>query len=192
MAKLHYTAITSLDGYIADADGDFDWGAPDDEVHAAVNDLERPIGTYLYGRRLYETMVYWETAPTDDGQPAVERDYTAIWQAAEKIVYSRTLHEVSSRRTRLERSFDVEAVRALKESATSDLSIGGATLAAEAITAGLVDDYHLFVNPVVVGGGTRASPAESGSTSSCSTSAASPAASCTCTTDRATRRAESA
>jgi dihydrofolate reductase len=155
MAKLIYSAITSLDGYTADANGNFDWAAPDDEVHAFVNDLERRVGTYLYGRRMYEVMVYWETALTDAAQPPVIRDYAAIWQAADKVVYSSTLKAVSSAGTRIERAFDPEAVRQLKAGAVSDISIGGPGLAAQAIKAGLVDEYHLFVTPVVVGGGTR-------------------------------------
>ena len=155
MAKLIYTAIASLDGYVADEDGRFDWAAPDEEVHAFVNDLERPIGTYLCGRRLYEVMVFWETV--DDDAP-VMRDYAQIWRAAEKIVYSRTLETVSSARTRLERDFDPDAVRELKAAAERNLSVGGAELAAEAIRAGLVDECHLFLTPIVVGGGTRALP----------------------------------
>ena len=158
MAKLTYSAITSLDGYVADADGRFDWAAPDEEVHAFINDLERPVGTYLYGRRMYEVMVAWETMPESDDQREVSRDYTQIWRAAEKIVYSSSLATVTSARTRLERVFDPEAIRRLKASAGSDLSIGGPGLAAEAIKAGLVDECHLFVNPVVVGGGLRALP----------------------------------
>ena len=158
MAKLTYSAITSLDGYVADADGRFDWAAPDEEVHAFINDLERPHGTYLYGRRMYEVMVAWETMPGSDDQREVSRDYTQIWRAAGKIVYSSTLATVTSARTRLERVFDPEAIRQLKASAGSDLSIAGPGLAAEAIKAGLVDECHLFVNPVVVGGGLRALP----------------------------------
>jgi dihydrofolate reductase len=158
VARLIYSAITSLDGYIADADGNFDWAAPDVEVHAFVNDLERPIGTYLYGRRMYETMVAWETMPTDDDQPPVSRDYAQIWRAADKIVYSRTLPAVASARTRLERDLDVDAVRQLKASAARDISVGGPGLAAAAIAAGLVDELHLFLTPVVVGGGTAALP----------------------------------
>jgi dihydrofolate reductase len=157
MAKLIYSAITSLDGYAADEDGNFDWAAPDEEVHTFVNDLERPIGTYLYGRRLYEVMVFWETAQLAD-QPPFMRDFAEIWQAAEKIVYSETLETVSSARTRIERVFDPVAVRELKASAVRDITVGGAHLAAQAIAAGLVDEYHLFVTPVVVGGGTRAFP----------------------------------
>ena len=158
MARLIYSAITSLDGYIADAQGDFGWGEPDEEVFAFVNDLERPIGTHLYGRRMYETMVYWETAPDLARQSEVERDFAQIWQSADKIVYSRTLDTVTSARTRLERDFDPEAVRRMKASAGRDLTVSGAELAGQAIRAGLVDECHLFVTPVVVGGGTPALP----------------------------------
>ena len=158
MANLVYTTITSLDGYLEDATGSFAWAEPDPEVHAFVNELERPIGTYLYGRRLYEVMVYWETADTGPEQRPVSREYTDIWRAADKIVYSTTLDEVSSARTRLERTFDVDAVRRLKDSADHDLGVGGAGLAAVAIRAGLVDEYHQFLAPVLVGGGKRAMP----------------------------------
>ena len=160
MSKLIYSAITSLDGYVTDKDGNFDWAAPDEEVHTFVNDLERPIGTYLYGRRMYETMVFWETAHTLADQPAAVRDYAQIWQAADKVVFSRTLETVSSARTRIEPVFDPEAVRQLKASAESDLSVGGAELAAQAIRAGLVDECHLFLNPVVVGGGNPSLPSD--------------------------------
>jgi dihydrofolate reductase len=158
MAKLIYSAITSLDGYVADRDENFDWAAPDDEVHAYVNDLERSIGTYLYGRRIYEVMLYWETADKIPDQSSVELDYTRIWQAAEKIVYSKTLTAVSTAKTRLERDFDPEAIRRMKASAPRDISMGGAQLAGQAIKAGLVDECHLFLNPIVVGGGKRALP----------------------------------
>jgi dihydrofolate reductase len=158
MAKLIYSAIASLDGYIADEDGNFDWAAPDEEVHAFVNDLERPVGTYLYGRRMYETMVFWETAHTFADQRPVMQDFAEIWQAADKVVYSRTLDTVSSARTRIERDFDPEAVRQLKASAGRDLTVGGPHLAAEAIRAGLVDEYQLFLTPFVVGGGNQALP----------------------------------
>jgi dihydrofolate reductase len=157
MAKLIYSAITSLDGYVADEDGKFDWAVPDEEVHGFVNELERSIGTYLYGRRLYEVMVAWETLAVDDQPPSV-RDFAEIWRAADKIVYSRTLATVSSARTRIERDFDPEAVRRMKGAAERDLSVGGPTLAAEAIRAGLVDEYHVFVMPVVVGGGVPSLP----------------------------------
>jgi dihydrofolate reductase len=158
MAKLIYSAMTSLDGYVADADGKFDWAAPDEEVHSFVNDLERPVGTYLYGRRMYEVMVYWETAHTLADQPPVVLDFAEIWQAADKIVYSRTLETVSSARTRIERDFDPDAVRQLKAQAVRDLTVGGPDLGAQAIRAGLVDEYHLFVTPVVVGGGKQSLP----------------------------------
>jgi dihydrofolate reductase len=159
MAKLIFAAIASLDGYIEDADGSFSWSAPDAEVHAFVNDLERQIGTYLYGRRMYETMVYWETAPTSGAtDDAVHNDYATIWQAADKVVYSTTLADTSSARTRIERTFDPAAIRQLKETAERDISIGGPALAAEAFRAGLVDELHLFLSPVVVGGGKPALP----------------------------------
>jgi dihydrofolate reductase len=157
MAKLIYSMITSLDGYVADEEGNFDWAAPNDEVHRFVNDLERPVGTYLYGRRMYEVMRAWETMDTGPDQSPVVRDFAEIWQAADKTVYSKTLETVSAR-TRIEREFDPEAVRGLKASAARDLSVGGPDLAAQAIKAGLVDEYHLFLTPVVVGGGTRALP----------------------------------
>ena len=160
MAKLIYSAITSLDGYVADEHGNFDWAAPDEEVHTFVNDLERPVGTYLYGRRMYEVMVGWETADTLADQPPVTRDFAEIWQAADKIVYSRTLASVSSARTRIERDFDPEAVRRMKATARRDITVGGPDLAAQAIEAGLVDDCHLFLTPIVVGGGKRAFPGD--------------------------------
>jgi len=153
MAKLIYSGITSLDGYVADEDGNFDWSVPDEEVHAFVNDLERPIGTYLYGRRMYEVMVSWETAHRVADQPGFVRDFTGIWQAADKLVYSTTLQKVSSARTRIERGFDPEAVRRMKAGAERDLSVGGPDLAAQALKAGLVDECHLFITPIVVGGG---------------------------------------
>src|SRR6266487_3057516 len=158
MARLIYSAITSLDGYVADETGKFDWAAPDEEVHRFVNDLERPVGTYLYGRRMYEVMVYWETAHTLPDQPSFARDFAEIWQAADKIVYSKTLETAASARTRIERGFDPETVRQLKASAGRDITIGGPDLAAQAIKAGLVDEYHLFVAPLVVGGGKRSLP----------------------------------
>jgi dihydrofolate reductase len=158
MAKLIYSAIASLDGYIADEDGNFDWAVPDEEVHAFINDLDRPLGTYLYGRRLYETMVGWETDRTLAEQSPVMRDFAQIWQAAEKIVYSRTLEAVSTARTRIERDFEPDAVRQMKASAQQDMIVGGADLAAHAFRAGLVDECHLFVSPIVVGGGKRSLP----------------------------------
>jgi dihydrofolate reductase len=158
VAKLIYMAIPSLDGYVADEDGNFDWAKPDDEVHAFVNELERPIGTHLYGRRLYEVMIGWETMHTLPDQTPLTLDFAAIWQAAEKVVYSRTLETVSSARTRIEHDFDPEAIRRMKAEADRDISIGGPILAAEAIGAGLVDELHVLVNPIVVGGGTPSLP----------------------------------
>jgi dihydrofolate reductase len=152
MAKLVYSAITSLDGYVADESGDFGWSAPDEEVHTFVNDLERPVGTYLYGRRMYEVMVAWETAHTFADEP-ITQDFAELWQAADKVVYSTTLDTVSSARTRIERDFDPDVVRTMKASADRDISVGGPALAAQAIRAGLVDECHLFLAPVVVGGG---------------------------------------
>jgi dihydrofolate reductase len=157
MAKLIYSAITSLDGYVADQDGNFDWAEPDEEVHTFVNDLERSAGTYLYARRLYEVMVAWETLALAD-QPPSMRDYAEIWRAAEKIVYSKTLETVSSARTRIERDFAPEAVRQMKVSEGRDISVSGPDLAAQAIKAGLVDEYHLFIAPIVVGGGIQSLP----------------------------------
>jgi dihydrofolate reductase len=158
MAKLIYSAITSLDGYVADEDGNFDWAEPDEVVHTFVNDLERSIGTYLYGRRMYEVMVAWEDPQTFADQPPFVQGYAQIWQAADKIVYSKTMETVSSARTRIERDFDPEAVRQMKASAGRDISVGGPDLAAQAIKAGLVDEFHLFVGPVVVGGGKQSLP----------------------------------
>ncbi len=155
MAKLIYSAITSLDGYVADRDGNFDWAKPDDEVHAFVNDQERPIGTYLYGRRMYDVMRYWETAPTRGDQAPAALDFAGIWQAADKVVYSTTLAAASSDRTRIERAFDPESVREMKAAASADLSVGGPHLAAAAIRTGLVDELHQFLTPIVVGGGNR-------------------------------------
>ena len=157
MAKLIYAAITSLDGYVADEQGDFDWSQPDADVHQVVNDLMRSIGTQLYGRRLYEVMLAWETMPTVD-EPAVTKDFGEIWRASDKIVYSTTLEEVSSERTRIERDFDPDAVARLKASADRDLLVGGAELAGQALKTGLVDELHLFVSPVLVGGGKQALP----------------------------------
>ena len=157
MATLRYTVIASLDGYVEDAEGAFDWAAPDEEVHAFVNDLERPVGTHLYGRRMYETMVFWESPPDLTAPPHV-RDFAEIWQAADKIVYSKALQTATSARTRIERDFDPEAVRQLKATASHDLTVGGPELAAQAIEAGLVDEYDLLLVPVIVGGGKRALP----------------------------------
>jgi dihydrofolate reductase len=158
MAKLIYSAITSLDGYIADQDGKFDWAMPDEEVHAFVNDLERPVGTYLYGRRMYEVMVAWEDADLLADQRPVMRDFAAIWQAADKVVYSRSLETASSARTRIERDFDPGAVRQMKAAAGADLTVGGPDLAAQALEAGLVDECQLVLAPIVVGGGTQSLP----------------------------------
>jgi dihydrofolate reductase len=159
MAKLIYGAITSLDGYINDEHGSFEWAMPSEEVHAFVNDLERGVGTYLYGRRLYDTMAVWETMPDDPESPAV-RDYARIWRATDKVVYSTTLQRPETSGTRIERSFDPDAVRALVASADRDVSIGGAHLAGQALAAGLVDELYLVVVPAIVGGGTRALPAD--------------------------------
>jgi dihydrofolate reductase len=157
MGRLIYSAIASLDGYIEDQEGGFDWAAPDEEVHAFVNDLERSVGTYLYGRRMYETMLFWETPPGCDQTP-VARDFTEIWQRTDKVVYSRTLDSVSSDRTRIERAFDPTAVRRLKATLDRDVSVGGANLAAQAFKVGLVDELQILVVPVVVGGGKRSLP----------------------------------
>ena len=157
MGKLIYSALTSLDGYMADEDGKFDWAEPDEEVHSFLNELDRPVGTYLYGRRMYEVMLAWESLPLAD-QPPHLQEYAEIWRAADKIVYSKTLETAPSARTRIERHFDPEAVRQMKASAERDLSVGGRDLAADAFRAGLVDELHLFLSPVVVGGGTRALP----------------------------------
>jgi dihydrofolate reductase len=153
MAKLLYVMNASLDGYIADEDGKFDWGAPGEEYYSFINNLLRPVGTYLYGRRLYELMAVWETDPAAAAQSPAAREFAEIWQAADKVVYSRTLQGAATTRTRIERGFDPEAVRRLKATAERDLTVGGPTLGAQAITAGLVDEYQLFVWPVVVGGG---------------------------------------
>jgi dihydrofolate reductase len=157
MAKLIYSANASLDGYIEDAGGKFGWSKPDEEVHSFLNDLDRSVGTYLLGRRMYEVLVYWETIDVAD-QPPYIQDFAEIWRAADKIVYSRTLEAVGSARTRLERDFDPAAVRGLKAAADRDLSVGGPALAAHAFAAGLVDEVHLFLSPIVVGGGKKALP----------------------------------
>jgi dihydrofolate reductase len=157
VAKLIYAAIASLDGYVADEDGKFDWCEPDEEVHTFINDLERPVGTYLYGRRLYEVMVAWENLQLAD-QPPFMQDFAQIWQAADKVVYSKTLETVSSARTRIEREFDPEAVRRMKAEAGGDMIVGGPNLAARALKAELVDECHLFVTPIIVGGGKQSLP----------------------------------
>jgi dihydrofolate reductase len=161
VAKLVYSVITSLDGYVADENGNFEWGAPDPEVFTFINDLERGFGTTLYGRRMYETMLYWETFDASGDVPPYIRDFTMMWRAATKVVYSTTLESASSARTRIERSFDVEDVREMVRSSDRDVSIGGANLASQAIDAGLVDEMHLFVTPVTIGGGTPAYPEHS-------------------------------
>ena len=155
MGRLIFSIITSLDGYISDEHGNFDWAEPDAEVHQYVNDLEREVGTLLYGRRMYETMVWWETEGDDN---EVGRQFAEQWRAADKVVYSRTLDRPSSAKTRVEREFDVDAVRAMKVAATADLAVGGPELAGQALKAGLVDEVQLFVVPYLVGGGHRALP----------------------------------
>jgi dihydrofolate reductase len=157
MARLTYSALASLDGYVADADGKFDWAEPSDDVHTLVNDLQRPVGTMLLGRRMYEVLVPWETMDTAD-QPLSIQDFAEIWRDSDKIVYSRSMEEARSERTRIERAFDPEAIRRMKETAERDLSVGGPQLAGQAIEAGLVDEIQLFLSPIVVGGGTRALP----------------------------------
>jgi dihydrofolate reductase len=158
MSRLIYSSIMSLDGYVSDRDGNFEWAAPDEQVLAFVNDLERPVGTYLFGRRMYETMVYWETAHTLGEQSPLLQDFTEIWQAADKIVYSKTLQTVSSARTLMERSFDPDVVLQMKAATERDMTVGGAALAAQAFKAGLVDECQLFLTPIIVGGGTRSLP----------------------------------
>jgi dihydrofolate reductase len=158
MARLIYAALTSLDGYVADERGYFDWAAPGEDVHRFVNDLLRPIGTHLYGRRMYDVLVAWESDDIVTGEPPVIADFAAIWRAADKIVYSRSLESPASARTTIERDFSPDAVRRLKAEAARDLSIGGPDLAGQALRAGLVDEIHLVVNPIVVGGGNRALP----------------------------------
>ena len=158
MGRLIYSAITSLDGYVAADDGNFDWARPDEEVHSFVNDLERPIGTYLYGRRMYEVMRFWESAEGNPDQPPVFEDLAAIWQAADKVVYSTTLQAPATARTRIERDFDPDAVRRMKAAEARDLGVGGPHLAMQAVRAGLVDEWQLVVAPVVVGSGTHYLP----------------------------------
>ena len=160
MASLIYSMIASLDGYIADENGKFDWAEPDEEVHTFINDRSRPVGTYLLGRRMYEVLAYWDDPPALDEQPSYVQEFAEIWQATDKIVYSRTLETARAARTRIERDFDAEAIRQLKAHSDRDVAIAGPELAAQAIKAGLVDDYQLFVVPVVVGAGTPALPRE--------------------------------
>jgi dihydrofolate reductase len=158
VAKLIYSTIASLDGYVADESGSFDWAAPDEEVHKFVNNLERRVGTYLYGRRMYEVLAAWETPETFDDPSPVILDYAQIWQGADKVVYSRTLESAATARTRIERNFELDAIGERKASADRDISVGGPELAAQAIRAGLVDEYHVFLAPIIVGGGTRSLP----------------------------------
>jgi dihydrofolate reductase len=161
IGKLIYSALASLDGYVADENGKFDWAMPDEEVHAFVNDLERNIGTHLYGRRMYEVMKVWESDEVFEGQPAEMRDYAEVWRAAEKIVFSRSLKEVETARTRLERCFEPATIEELKGSEEHDISIGGSELAGQALEAGLIDEIHLLLSPVVVGAGKSALPIHS-------------------------------
>lgn len=158
MARLIYSAITSLDGYIEDMDSRFDWTVPDEATHTYINNLERTAGTHLYGRRMYETMMVWETDPGLAAESPIMRDFAEIWQAAEKIVFSKTLETVATRKTRLEREFDPEAIRTLKTTTEHDILIGGSHLAAHAFRAGLIDELHLFLAPIVIGGGKPALP----------------------------------
>jgi dihydrofolate reductase len=158
MSKLIYIANVSLDGYIEDTHGDFDWTDPSDEFYVFITDLVRPVGSYLYGRRLYETMAVCETDPALAAQSDLMGDFARVWQAANKIVFSTTLHEVSTAKTQLERTFDADAIRDLKASAVEDLTVGGANLAAQAFRAAIVDECHLFIHPVVVGGGKPSLP----------------------------------
>lgn len=160
MGKLIYSAIASVDGYIEDGDGEFGWAEPGDDAHRFINDLERSAGIYLYGRRMYETMAGWETDSALTARSETARDFARVWRSAEKIVYSTTLRAASSGRTRIERSFDPDAVRQLKASAGTDLAVGGPNLAAQAFGADLVDECYLFVAPVIVGGGKRSLPAD--------------------------------
>lgn len=158
MARLIYGMMMSLDGYVADEGGNFDWSAPDEHVHAFVNEVERSVGTYLYGRRMYETMAVWETTDMITGSPPHIQDYARIWQAADKVVFSRSLAHPATARTRIEREFNIDIVRKMKADADRDLTIAGPDLAAHAIRAGLVDEWMFYVSPVIVGGGTRALP----------------------------------
>jgi dihydrofolate reductase len=158
VAALVYMTITSLDGYVADERGEFGWARPDEEVHTAANDLARPIATHLYGRRMYEVMSWWEQPDADEADEPIIREFAAMWQQADKVVYSSTLEAPHTARTRIERRFDPEAVAAMKAGSDGDLSISGPTLAAHALRAGLVDEVQLFVTPVAVGGGTPAFP----------------------------------
>ncbi len=153
MGKLIYSMIESLDGYVADESGGFDWAEPDEAVHSFINDLQRPVGTYLLGRRMYEVMTAWDTMETSDDAPAFIRDFADLWRGADKVIYSSMLTDVHSPRGRVERDFDPDAIRLMKAESARDIAIGGPTLAATAIEAGLVDEYQLFVVPFVAGGG---------------------------------------
>ena len=158
MAHLIYSAISSLDGYIEDRNGKFDWAAPDEEVHSFINNLERTVGTYLLGRRMYETMMVWETDPEFAADSPITQDFAQIWQAANKIVYSRALAAASTRQTQIERNFNPEAIRQLKKTTQHDILIGGPGLAAHAFRSGLIDEVQLFLVPVIVGGGKPSLP----------------------------------
>ncbi|MFC9336402.1 dihydrofolate reductase family protein [Arthrobacter sp. NPDC057009] len=158
MARLIYSGLISVDGYMADREGNFDWAEPDAEVHSFLNGLQRTVGTYLFGRRMYEVLAVWEHPESFGEVPAYIRDFAEQWQAADKVVYSRTLQDVSTARTRIEREFSADAVARLKEQAGRDLAIGGPEIAAEAIRAGLVDEFQMFLTPVAVGGGKRFLP----------------------------------
>lgn len=158
MASLIYSVISSLDGYIEDQSGNFDWAAPDQEVHAFVNDMERPVGTYIYGRRMYQTMLFWEKPENLAGEPPVMQDFATIWRSADKLVFSRTITAVSSARTRLKRQFDPGSIARMKATSGKDISIGGPELAAVAIRNGLVDELRLLLAPIIVGGGKPSLP----------------------------------
>jgi dihydrofolate reductase len=158
MARLIYSAISSLDGYIEDMNGKFDWAAPDEEVHRFINNLERSAGTHLYGRRMYETLMVWETDPNLAAESPLLRDFAEIWQAADKTVYSKTLEAVSTKKTQIERNFNPTVIRQLKEAVEHDILIGGPELAAHAFRAGLIDECHLFLTPIIVGGGKQSLP----------------------------------
>lgn len=160
MAKLIYSTIASLDGFVEDNQGAFEWAAPDDEVLAFVTELERPVGTYLYGRRMYDTMAVWQTWPDGAGQSGLDAEFAAIWRAADKIVYSRELQAASTPRTTIEHDFEPAVIRQLKDGAERDLTVGGASLAGQALAAGLVDECQLILSPVIIGGGKRALPAD--------------------------------
>jgi dihydrofolate reductase len=160
MAKLIYSSITSLDGYIEDQDGNFEWAAPDDQVSSFLNDLERDVGTYLNGRRMYETMVYWEQDPVVAGEPDCVRECRELWRAADKIVFSKSLDTVSATRTRLEREFDPSAIKSLKDSLVRDITVAGPDLATQALRAGLVDECQLFLTPTLVGSGKASMPSD--------------------------------